>query len=79
MTIWGENLAFRKNEYIKQTWKTSDFEDDQPYSILEVFLATDGAETKVTLKHSGLTEKNDHYRQGWIDNYFEPMKAYFES
>ncbi len=76
--IWGTNLEFQKNEYIKQTWMTSDFEEDQDYSTVEIFFKEIEDGTKVIIKHSNLNENDDHYKQGWIDNYFVPMKKYFK-
>jgi activator of HSP90 ATPase len=77
--IWGTNLELKPNEYIKQSWKTSDFDEDQDYSVVEIFFNAENDGTKLTIKHTQLTYKDEHYRQGWIDNYFNPMKAYFES
>jgi activator of HSP90 ATPase len=76
--IWGRTLALKRNEYIKQSWKTEEFEEDQDFSTIEVFFSSEGDKTKVTIKHSGLTDKDVQYEKGWIDNYFKPMHAYFD-
>lgn len=76
--IWGTNLELRPFEYIKQSWRTTDFEDEQDYSTLEIFFEKVDEGTKVIIKHSGLSENDEKYKQGWIDNYFIPMKKYFE-
>ncbi len=76
--IWGENLELQPHSYIKQSWRTTDFDEDQDYSTIEVFFEAEGDGTKITLKHTGLTYKDDHYKKGWFDNYFIPMKKYFE-
>ncbi len=76
--IWGKNLELKPHEYIKQSWKTSDFDDDQDYSTIEVFFEPVEDGTKITLKHTGLTYKDEIYKKGWFDNYFIPMKKYFE-
>ncbi len=76
--IWGKNLELIPGKYIKQSWKTADFDDDQDYSTLEVTFDEEDDGTKITLKHSELTYKDEHYKQGWFDNYFNPMKDYFE-
>jgi hypothetical protein len=36
---------------------------------------TDGCE--LTLIHTNIPEAQTQYKQGWIDNYFTPMKNYF--
>ena len=77
--IWGKNLELKPGKYIKQSWRTADFEDDQDFSTLEIFFEADGDVTKITLKHTGLTYKDEHYKKGWFDRYFTPMKTYFES
>ena len=76
--IWGKNLQLDTGKYIKQSWRTADFDDDQEYSTLELFFEEEGGGTKITLKHSDLTYKDEQYKEGWIDNYFNPMKDYFE-
>jgi activator of HSP90 ATPase len=76
--IWGNNLELRPYEYIKQSWKTSDFDEDQDYSILEVFLEPHEDGTRIILKHTNLTYKDEQYKKGWQENYFDPMKTYFE-
>jgi activator of HSP90 ATPase len=76
--IWGKNLELRPHEYIKQSWKTSDFDEDQDYSTIELTFTPENDGTKIVLKHTGLTYKDDHYKKGWFDNYFIPMKSYFE-
>ena len=76
--IWGTTLELRENEYIKQTWRTQDFEDDQDYSPVEIFFEAVDEGTKITIKHTDLSDADEKYKQGWIDSYFTPMKEYFE-
>ena len=76
--IWGKTLDLKPNAYIKQTWKTAEFEEDQNYSIVEIFFEPEGNGTRLTIKHSELTENDKQYEQGWIDHYFKPMHDYFE-
>jgi activator of HSP90 ATPase len=77
--IWGKNLELKVGEYIKQSWKTSEFDEDQEYSIVEITFKESNGQTTLILKHSNLQDKDDHYKQGWLDHYFEPMKVYFGS
>ena len=76
--IWGTNLELKPHEYIRQSWRTTDFEEDQDYSTLEIFFEPTEEGTKIILKHSGLSENDEKYKQGWQDNYFIPMKSYFK-
>ena len=75
--IWGKNLKLEPHSLIRQSWKTSDFEEDQNYSLLEIQLSEKDGGTELKLIHSHLNEKDDHYIKGWEDHYFKPMKAYF--
>jgi activator of HSP90 ATPase len=76
--IWGKNLELVRGERIVQSWRTTQFSDADPDSILTVTLApiADGAE--LTLVHSNVPDGHKGYEEGgWEDNYFAPMKAYF--
>jgi hypothetical protein len=35
--------------------------------------------TRLTLKHTNLPDHGMQYKDGWVEHYFEPMKAYFLS
>lgn len=75
--IWGENLEIEPNKRILQTWRTTEFSDDEEDSILELqFSDVDGG-TEITLIHSNLPTHGEKYKQGWEDHYFTPMKDYF--
>lgn len=77
--IQGENVEIKPN-FIKQSWRTTEFDEDQQDSIIEIhFDEIASSETKIILHHSHLLEKDLHYKKGWEDHYFEPMKLYFES
>ncbi|MBV6645833.1 MAG: SRPBCC domain-containing protein [Cyclobacteriaceae bacterium] len=77
--IWGTTVELKANEYIRQRWRTADFRDLQEDSMVEIFFEEKGEETVVRIKHSNLMDDDDQYEQGWVDNYFIPMKAYFEN
>ena len=78
--ITGETLELEPSRRIVQAWRTVDFPPGSPDSRLEILLEAAGAATRVTLKHSNLPDgQGEEYRQGWIDNYFDPMKTYFSS
>jgi len=76
--IWGSILETKENAYIRQSWRTTDFLEEQEASIVEVFLEPQAnATTMIRIKHSNLTDADGEYEQGWIDFYFTPMKEYF--
>lgn len=76
--ITGINLELKPYNKIVQSWRSSNFKDDEPDSQIEISLVEKENETQLTLKHSNVPESGDHYIQGWDKHYFEPMKIYFE-
>ena len=75
--IQGKNLELNPNRRIAQHWRTSEFEESDGDSLLEVLLEPKDEETLVTIHHSNLPEHGMQYKQGWVDAYFVPMKEYF--
>ena len=75
--ITGKNLELVPGKKIVQAWRTVEFSESDPDSLLEILLAAEDNGTKLTLIHSNLPDDGMQYKQGWIDNYFEPMKTYF--
>lgn len=75
--IQGRNLELEPPHRILQSWRTEDFSNEDPDSRLEVMLEAAGEDTRITLHHSQLPPDSEPYRQGWIEHYFTPMKAYF--
>ena len=76
--IEGENLALEPNKRIVQSWRTSEFLDNEPDSQIELILKDDGNQTELTLIHTNLSENGEQYKKGWEDHYFEPMRDYFK-
>jgi uncharacterized protein YndB with AHSA1/START domain len=76
--IQGTTRELDQDRRIVQSWRTVDFPTKSPDSRLEVVLAKAKSGTRLTLIHSEIPDgMGDEYQQGWIDNYFEPMKRYF--
>ena len=75
--IWGRTLELEPGRRILQSWRTSEFSEDEEDSIVEVILEESEGQTKVTLNHSNLPAHGQQYIKGWDDHYFIPMKAYF--
>ena len=70
-------LAKVSPKRILQLWRTTEFIDTEKDSRLEILLDPVNGGTRITIRHSALPEHGMQYRQGWIDAYFLPMKAYF--
>ncbi|EKD75971.1 MAG: hypothetical protein ACD_43C00265G0001 [uncultured bacterium] len=76
--IWGKYVKLTKDKQIVQTWRTGEFADKDPDSILTITLAKTKTGTKLTLKHVGTPKTQEaSYRDGWKEHYFEPMQEYF--
>ncbi len=76
--ITGKNIELVTGKRIVQSWRTSEFADDDPDSTIAVVLTPVKAGARLTLSHSDVPDGQTSYEKGgWRDNYFEPMKAYF--
>lgn len=77
--INGKNLELIPGKFIKQTWRTAEFDLDQPYSVLELFFEEkEKGKTRLRLHHYNLTKADVmKYKKGWKEFYFAPMKIYF--
>jgi activator of HSP90 ATPase len=76
--IHGKNLELLPGKRIVQSWRTSEFSDDEPDSRIEIILEPVGGQTRLILRHTGLPPHGGQYEQGWVESYFEPMQEYFE-
>jgi len=75
--IEGKNIELEPFKRILQSWRTSQFEENEDDSQIEILLKEFEGQTELTLIHTNLPESGDHYRKGWDEHYFQPMKAYF--
>ena len=75
--ITGTNLVLEPKKRIIQNWRTTEFKENEENSQLEVLFEKEKEGTKVTIIHSNLPSHGEQYKQGWVDNYFTPMTAYF--
>jgi activator of HSP90 ATPase len=75
--ISGKNLELEHPTRILQAWRTSEFSDVDPDSLLEIRFDQEDDQTRLTINHSVLPEHGMQYKQGWIDSYFTPMKDFF--
>lgn len=75
--IEGENLILEPNSRIVQAWRTTQFEAGEENSEIEILLRETEGETELTLIHRKVPESGEHYKQGWVNHYFQPMQSYF--
>lgn len=75
--IQGSNLALEPAKRILQSWRTTEFEASDEDSRLEILLEAQDGGTLIKIRHSNLPAHGMQYKQGWMDAYFTPMKAYY--
>ena len=77
--IEGKNLRIEKDKVIVQSWRTTEFEEGEPDSEVMFHFSEKGAGTRLMFVHSKVPDRlAESFRQGWIDNYWVPLKAYLE-
>ena len=78
--ISGRNLELIPGERIMQSWRTTEFADEEGDSIITVTFEETADGTLLTLEHSNVPDDHKSYEEGgWQSNYFEPMQDYFSS
>jgi uncharacterized protein YndB with AHSA1/START domain len=76
--ISGRTLEIEPGRRVVQAWRTIEFPLEAPDSRLEARFEEENGGTRLILEHSGIPEgQADHYEEGWISTYFEPMQRYF--
>ncbi len=76
--ISGKTLEMDPPRRILQSWRTTDFAEEDPDSSLEVLLEKVKGGTRITLVHTEIPAgQGGEYRKGWLDFYFRPMKDHF--
>jgi activator of HSP90 ATPase len=76
--ITGKNIELVPDEKIVQDWRAVDWPEDYFSRITFVFTAIPEG-TRLDFTHTDLPEgTEEEFTQGWIDNYWEPMKIFLE-
>jgi activator of HSP90 ATPase len=76
--ITGKNIELIQDRKILQTWRASEWVEGQE-STIQITLKKIKGGTKLSFCHRQVPE--EYYasvKQGWIDFYWKPMKAYFK-
>jgi activator of HSP90 ATPase len=78
--ISGSNLELKPHWCIVQSWRTTQFAAADPDSRLELCIHPSGDGSEVLLIHTNIpADQVAGYRSGWVEHYFEPMRAYFSA
>lgn len=75
--ISGVNVKLVPNEEIVQSWRTTEFGEDDADSEMIVKLASAEGGCELTLIHKEIPAGQPDYEQGWIDHYINPMLEHF--
>lgn len=78
--IVGTTLELEPLHRIVQSWRTTQFNDDDTDSRIEVTFDPSDIGTSVTIRHSNVPDDHLGYENGgWQKSYLDPMKIYFSS
>ncbi|WP_297704479.1 SRPBCC domain-containing protein [uncultured Eudoraea sp.] len=77
--IEGKNIELKPNKEIIQSWRTSEFGDNDKDSKLIIQLKESENGTELILNHSNIPEGQTQYKKGWLEHYFIPMENYFKT
>lgn len=75
--IWGKNIEIIENLKIVQSWRTTEFEEEDEDSLLTLTFIGKGNTTELKLVHTNIPEGQTQYEAGWVNHYFDPMEEYF--
>jgi len=77
--IEGKNIELKANAEIIQSWRTSEFGENDEDSKLIIRLKESENGTELILNHSNIPEGQTQYKKGWLEHYFTPMENYFKN
>ncbi len=73
----GKNLKIERDKVLVQSWRTTDFEDEEPDSTITFRFSKEGKGTRLSFVQSGVPDRlAADLAQGWRDFYWGPLKAY---
>ena len=76
--IIAKYLELEGGKRILQEWKTTEWPEGYPPSLLELTLKAKGKKTELRMVHSKVPEEQvDYYTEGWKEFYWKPLKEYF--
>jgi len=76
----GKYLRLERGKRILHDWKTTEWPEGYPPSLLELTLKAKGKKTELTMVQSNVPEEQvDYYADGWREYYWEPLREYFKN
>ena len=76
----GTTLRLEKDKIIVQSWRSSDFSEDDPDSKVMYHFSKKGNGTRLMFVHSNVPDDQaEDVKQGWNDYYWTPLKEHLKS
>jgi len=76
--ISGKSIEIEPPRRILQRWRTTEFNQGDPDSKLELLFEPNRSGTCLTLVHTDIPDgQSGMYREGWEEYYFAPMQEYY--
>lgn len=75
--ISGTNLELEAGKRIVQSWRTTEFDEEDDPSRVEITLQATEDGCELTLRHTEIPKGQPDYNVGWHEHYFAPMADYF--
>jgi activator of HSP90 ATPase len=77
--IIGQNLELVPDQKIVQSWRAMDWPEEQVSVVTFWLTELPGGGTHLNFSHHDVPDgTEDEFTQGWIENYWEPLKVYLE-
>jgi activator of HSP90 ATPase len=76
--ITGKNVELVPDQKITQSWRAVDWEEGYYSRVIFEFTAVPEG-TRLDFTHTDVPDGTEaEFTQGWIDNYWKPMKSFLE-
>ncbi len=76
--IEGRFITLEPGKRLVMSWRTTEFDESDPDSHVELRFLPDGGGTRLELVHTELPPGGEQkYTTGWREFYFVPMRKYF--
>lgn len=75
--VFGKNLKLKEGRIIVQEWKTKEWPDGSPFSLVRYSLKRQNGGTRLSLNHSRVPSSlKDYVASGWVEYNWKPLKKY---
>jgi activator of HSP90 ATPase len=77
--LWGVTIAAEPGILIVQRWRSCEFKESDPDSVLVLSFVQDGKRGRIDMVHANVP-KHDHagVTVGWEKFYWKPLRAYLK-